>query len=216
MTIATLIQQQQIAMGPFTAGPITPPPGPTLWLDLSNYTRELTDGGVDDMLAAGFVGVIVQAITGNDGRSYTRQQLETARRRGLRLQGYVWCFPGASPDSMRARLALFNGYPLEGLWLDVEQVGVTVADVNRDLALCDQYMGWPVGLYSGKWFFDLQGWSHLSLWADRPLWDSDYNYVPEVGYGFRPYGGWTMPAMSQYEGTSNVGRVSEVDKNVMA
>jgi hypothetical protein len=116
-----------------------PPPvaGGELWVDCSNYTGNLTDQGCADLKAAGYVGVIIQAITGLDGVSYTRQQLAACVHNGLRIAGYVWCFPFAAPGSMLTRLGMFDGYRLEFLALDVEEAGTRKFDVDRDLALCD-------------------------------------------------------------------------------
>jgi hypothetical protein len=207
-----------------TRGPAAPPSTTgELWVDISNYTGTLTAQGCHDLRAAGYVGCIVQAITGLDGRTYTRQQLTACVAYGLRVAGYVWCFPGASVTSIRDRLHMFDGYALEFLALDLEQGGLTRPDVERDLIECDAYIAAVPSarakrtyIYSGKWYFDQQGWSNFTWWCDRPLWDSFYNGVPVAGHGFRPYGGWTKPTMSQFQGTSTVGSVSNVDLNVSA
>ncbi len=175
-------------------------------MDASNYTGALTDSQCDDLLAAGVVGVIVQAITGLDGNSYTRQQLQKCVDKGLRIQGYVWCFPNAD---VSGRLSMFDGFGLEHLWLDVEQQGLTTANVQRDLDLCDSYTGGTTGVYTGKWFWDQMGWS--TLWSVRPLWDSNYDGVADPVVNFRPYGGWTHPTVKQYAGTSHIGNVFQID-----
>jgi hypothetical protein len=153
------------------------------------------------------VGVIIQAVTGLDSKSYTRQQLAMCRTNGLRTQGYV--FPGG----LAAKLARFDGHALEALWLDVE-LPITEAAVNAALIQCDAYTGQRTGLYSGKWFFDQQGWSHHSYWASRPLWDSHYNGVAVTQQGFVPYGGWTSCVIKQYAGTSAIGSVHQIDLDV--
>lgn len=117
---------------------------------------------------------------------------------------------------MLSRLAMFDGFRLEAVWLDVEQAGLTQADIDRDLALIDSYTGRLTGCYTGKWYFDQQGWSQHTWWSDRPLWDSNYTGVPEVGSGFKPYGGWTWPTITQFQGTSAIGSVQQIDLNVMA
>src|SRR3954462_14021835 len=119
-----------------------PPPATTaeLWVDASNWTGNLTDQGCADLKAAGYVGVIIQAITGLDGVSYTQQQVDAALRNGLRVGGYLWCFPGVTPRSIQQRLAMYPHRP-ESLWLDVEQSGLTVADIERDLLELDAWWG---------------------------------------------------------------------------
>lgn len=162
------------------------------------------------------MGVIVQAITGLDSVSWTRQHLLACTKNGLRIQGYVWCFPSGTAASMRGRLAMFDGFAIERLWLDAEQSGLHVADVDRDLVLCDSYTGKPTGVYTGRWFFAQQGWLGLRKWSDRPLWDANYDGTPNVAVGFVPYAGWTAPVIKQYRGTSTIGRVSMVDLDVSA
>jgi hypothetical protein len=199
----------------------TPPPpvtGGELWVDCSNYTGNLTDQGCADLKAAGYVGVIIQAITGLDGVSYTRQQLAACVRNGLRIAGYVWCFPFAAPGSMLTRLGMFDGYRLEFLALDVEEAGTRKFDVDRDLALCDAYTTrLPVTwIYTGKWFFDQQHWSQETWWSWRPLWNSLYDHTPVANDHFVPYHGWTKAVIEQYRGTSSVGHVAQIDLNVTA
>jgi hypothetical protein len=196
--------------------PTPPSTGSTLWADLSNYTGPLDPVGCNDLKNAGYVGIIVQAITGLNNKSWTRQQLSTAVDQGLRIAGYVWAFKTVD---VTPRLRMYDGFQLESLWLDVEgdaYIGYpSIESIDRDLALCDAYTGLPTGIYSGKWFFDLMGWSASDRWADRLLWDSDYDGVPDVDHGFTPYGGWTSRAIKQFAGTSRIGRVDQIDLNVM-
>lgn len=200
--------QQQVLHAPEIV-----PAGPTLWADVSNYTGVLTDAGCAELKAAGFVGLIIQAITGTNGISYTRQQLSACVRNGLRIQGYIWCW---STPSVLSRLPMFNGYELENLWLDVEQAGLPQSSVDRDLTLCDEYIQKTSHIYSGRWFFADQNWLNLTKWSDqgRLLWDSNYDNNPDVDAGFRPYGGWNQCEIKQYIGTSSIGSVHEIDLNV--
>ncbi len=185
-----------------------------MWADVSNYSKQLTDQGCADLRAAGIVGCIVQAITGIDGFSYTRQQLDACQRNGLRIAGYVWVFPNALRASMQSRLQMFDSFPIESLWADVEQKGLKTADVDRDLALCDVYIGKLTGVYSGRWFFQQQGWLGHTAWSNRALWDSRYDNVPETQTGFIPYGGWSECTIKQYAGSSSIGSVHQIDLNV--
>ena len=150
------------------------------------------------------VGVIIQAVIGLDGTTYTRQQLEACWRNGLRIQGYV--FPGG----LSWKLPMFDGYAIEGLWLDLE-LPITIAAVNAALQQCDAYIGGTTGIYTGKWFFDQEGWSTKAYWANRPLWDANYDGVPVPAVDFVPYGGWTSCVIKQYRGTSSIGDVHMID-----
>jgi hypothetical protein len=182
-------------------------------VDVSNYTGPLTADRIAALQAWGCRFVVVQAITGQDGVSWTRQQCQAVLDAGMDLQGYVWAFPGENTLSVTNRLALFGAFPLSRLWLDVEQAGLTVQDVNLALGACDNWHGQHTGIYTGKWFFDQQGWSGQALWADRDLWHSSYDHVADAGAGFVPYGGWTRPAVKQYD---NVGPIPDADVNVVA
>lgn len=211
-----IIAGQQVRIAKPLPPTLPTPVANELWADISNYTGPLTDQGCADLKAAGYVGVIVQAITGLDGRTFTRQQLTVAQRNGLRLAGYAWCFPGATEGSIRGRLAMFDGFTLEFLALDIEQAGTHVVDAERDLPICDAYWGGKTWVYTAHWFFAQQGWLHQSLWPDRPLWEALYDGVPDVNVGFVPYGGWTRMTMKQFRGTSSIGQVDQIDLNVRA
>lgn len=170
---------------------------------------------MQDLRDAGVVGIIIQAITGLNGISYTSQQCQMAVKWGFRLHGYVWCFPGESAVSIDTRLSMFNGYPVEKLWDDVEQSGLTVADVDLLLTRSDMYLPTQrTGVYSGKWFFDQQGWTGLTRWSDRDLWDADFDGIADPNVGFEPYGGWTRRVVKQYRGTSSIGTVHAIDLDV--
>jgi len=169
-------------------------PEPELWVDVSNFQKDLTDNMVRDMQSGGVVGIVSQAITGLDGRTYCRQQLQKAGESGLRQAGYVWCFPNSSVAS---RLHMFDGFSLEFLALDVEQAGTTVTAVNRDFALCDAYIGGVTEDYTARWFFENQGWLNYRIWANRPLWYALYDFERSLD-DFVPFGGWTQPRMHQF------------------
>lgn len=182
---------------------------------MANYTKDLTDQGCADLLAAGVVGCIIQAVTGVNGLSYTRQQLDACQRNGLRIQGYVWVFPNDTKPSMGSRLAMFDGFTLEALWCDVEQMGVKEADVDRDLIACDAFMGGAVtGIYTGHYVFIDNGWTRVTKWSHRPLWLANYDGIPDPDIGFVPFSGWTQCQMKQYQGSTSLKSVTEIDLNI--
>lgn len=178
-----------------------------MWADLSNYTGDLTADKIAALKAVGVVGIIVQAVTGLDGLSYTRQQLHAANTNGLLIAGYVWCYEALDVGD---RLALFNGFTLESLWLDVETT-LSVGAVDRDLNLCDNHIEGLTGIYTGKWVFDMLGWSDQRLWSYRPLWVSIYDGVADLDAGFRSFGGWLGATIKQYQDT---GPIAGVDMNI--
>ncbi|MBO0881535.1 MAG: hypothetical protein J2P17_14585, partial [Mycobacterium sp.] len=151
----------------------------------------------DDFDAGGVVGVIVQCITGLDGQSFTWQQLTKAQERGKRLAGYAWAF---RKSSVATRLAMFDPFHLEWLGLDVEDTSVSIASVDRDLALCDDYMGvrGSTEFYTGRRFFQTMGWLGLTRWCKRSLWDAIYDDNPDPQVDFVPFGGWTTCRTKQF------------------
>lgn len=187
-------------------------------MDASNYTGAFTDQQMQGLVDSGVQGVIVQAITGLNGISYTSQQCQMVAQYGLTLHGYVWCFPGESATSIDGRLAMFNGKPVRRLWADVEQAGLSMRDVDLLLRRCDLYLPTQrTGVYSGRWFFAQQGWLGVDRWSDRDLWDANYvDGVPDPTVGFVPYGGWDHCAIKQYKGTSDVGTLHEVDLDAVS
>lgn len=168
------------------------------------------------------VGVICQAITGLDGATYVRQQLDACQRNGLRSRGYIWCFPLENDASIDSRLAMFDGFPIEGIGVDVEQAGISQKDVSYLLDKTAAYLaqrgiaGLP-WFYSAHWYFSSRGWLSLTTWSKYPLWDTRYNNQPELLRDFVPYGGWTQDDVvaTQYFGTSAIGAVHQIDLDLL-
>lgn len=178
-----------------TAVPVTPVQG----VDVSNWQGALTSALITQLKGQGCRFFVVQAVTDNLGNSFTRQQLRAAADAGLEIEGYIWCFPGDTEASITSRLHLFDGFPIGRLWLDVEQVGVTVADVNLALSLGDAYIGGTTHIYSRQSFFVAQGWASQALWSNRLLWDAHYDGQPDVDANFQAYGGWEACELKQYQ-----------------
>src|SRR5215831_11099821 len=114
-------------------------------IDVSNYQRELTDDLFEHWRALGYRGLIVQAVTGLDGRSYTHQQCQAGLDHGWEIASYVWCSTGDSMSDarFRARLELIEPYvaPMHFVALDVEEAGLQIEDVDADLMHCDEIKG---------------------------------------------------------------------------
>jgi len=158
-------------------------------IDVSNYQGNLTSSFFSSWGARGFSGLIVQAVTGNDGRSYTRQQCQAALDHGWELNGYIWC-----PSNYNARLALFNGFKLNELYLDVEESQLTWDEIDAGFRACDSYISGVTGMYTRANMFN--PWTNK--YSFRKLWVAYYDNVPDVNVGFKPFGGWTEAYMKQY------------------
>lgn len=174
---------------------------PELSLDVSNYQRVLGDDFFEHWGALGYSGLIVQAVVGLDGYSYTAQQLQAGLDHNWAISSYVWCSSGDSMDRGRfqRRLDLIERFTDDIVFvaLDVEEMGLTPDDVDADLLRCDEIVP-DSPFYTGKWIFDQLGWSDYDWWSERRLWDSNYDRKADVNVGFRPYGGWTEAWMKQF------------------
>ena len=121
---------------------------------------------------------------------------------------------------MRRALDTLGGFPIERLWLDCEEATAgfspqqIVAEIEAGLAACAPL---PSGIYTGRWWWPAST-GNSSRFAGVPLWHAEYmpspNTLPDFA-AFKPYGGWTRPAMWQFQGTTSVCGVS-VDRNVRA
>src|SRR5205085_303273 len=73
------------------------------------------------------------------------------------------------------------------------------------------------GIYSGRWFWtDRRYMGNTSSFADRELWDANYDDVADTLIGYVPYGGWGRPVIKQFRGTSAMGGIGGLDVDVLA
>jgi hypothetical protein len=88
------------------------------------------------------------------------------------------------------------------------------------LGECDKYPTRlnPTGIYTGHWYWSPQSGAmhNTTAFAARPLWDSNYDGVYDTTVDFRPYGGWTSATIKQYQGTSTLAGVGNVDLDVLS
>lgn len=183
-----------------------------LSVDISNYTTPLSLDQVNQWKAQGVGLVIVQAWPGR-----VRDQLQVLAQAQMPVDGYVFVYPGDTPALIQSRLALLNGYTIRRLWLDVEIVGVTLSEVRMALQECDKYPTRlnPTGVYTAYWYWPRYMGNYQGL-SDRPLWDAHYDSIADAGKNFVPYGGWSHAAIKQYQGTSTLDGVGNVDLDVLS
>jgi Glycosyl hydrolases family 25 len=201
----------------------------TLAIDVSNYTSALTPQAIDGLKGAGIELVIVQAI--DPPRGYpagkTRDQVQACLDAGLIVDAYVWLWFDLDVDDIRRKLELLDRLPIRQIWLDVEDTAAIKYDqaaceakVAAALEVCDAHpttIGERTGIYSGRWYWtDRRYLSNTATFADRELWDADYDGIAEAAASFEPYGGWTSRRIKQYRGTSVLAGVSGIDLNVLS
>lgn len=204
----------------------------TLAFDASNYTSDFSEAAVEAMKNEWFDLAIIQAIDPPPGYppGKTAGQVAFCAANGLTVDAYLWLWMDLDVSDITRKLALLEGLPIRQLWLDVEDTAAIKYDqatceqkVAEALAACDLWaeangLALPrAGVYSGRWYWaDPRYMGDTVTFSDRKLWDSDYDGVPDAGFGFAPYGGWTKRAIKQYRGTTVLHGVSGVDLNVLS
>jgi hypothetical protein len=199
----------------------------TLAVDMSNWTDPLTPVGVSALKDAGVGHVIVQAVDppAPFPPTQTRDQVQACVAAGFSVDAYVWLWFDLDPGDISRKLALLDGLPIRKLWLDVEDTAAvkytqtaTEGSVGVALALCDERLP-DTGIYTGRWFWtDPRYMANTTAFADRELWDANYDDVADAALGFVPYGGWTVDQVriKQFRGTTTLGGLGGLDLNVLS
>lgn len=201
----------------------------TLAVDCSNFTDPLTPDAVQALKAAGVEVVIVQAVDPPPGfpAGVTRNQIQACLDGGLTVDAYVWLWFDLDVTDTQRKLGLLSGLTIRQLWLDVEDTAAVKYDqatceakVTAALVECDAFVttsGEKTGIYSGRWFWaDRRYMGNSNAFADRELWDANYDQVADAAVGFVPYGGWRDARIKQFRGTTSVGGVGGLDLNVLS
>jgi hypothetical protein len=200
-----------------------------LAVDISNYTDPLTPAAVEGLKSAGVSHVIVQAIDPPPGYppGRTREQVQLCQAAGLTVDAYVWLWFDLDTQDIKRKLKLLDGLSIRQVWLDVEDTAsikydqpTCEAKVDAALAECDTFLttsGQKTGVYSGRWYWaDQRYMGNTAIYADRELWDANYDSVADAAVGFRTYGGWPAPRIKQYRGTSVLAGIGGLDLNVLS
>lgn len=196
-------------------------------VDISNYTGYLTPERVDALFAAGVKMVIVRASleTRRDQQAIAQQQLGMLMAKGMPYQAYAWCYwdwdprwtVDATVEMLEPYRAGYASLPDVGkvLWLDVEEAPSPSVDEEQWLRLAVDRVdasGWlNPGIYTAAWWW-VPNLGDSGEFADLPLWVAAYDGDPSPET-FRAFGGWTRAIVDQYNGTSTVGGVGNVDVN---
>lgn len=177
---------------------------------------------------AGYGLVIVQAIAPPPTYppSVTAQQLDMAVSCGLTVDAYVYCWWDMA--RLQRDVTTLGGRQVNRIWFDVEEssgvpasMAARVAFVKEALAVLDAYPNKKqalAGIYTGGWYWgDATHPNHMGNatdFANRPLWTSEYDGIPNVDV-VSLYGGWRRAAIKQWQGTSTLAGVKNVDLNVV-
>ncbi len=132
-------------------------------------------------------------------------QLRSARANGCSVSGYIWCYWDMTPESLVASALEVLGTAGLGpgdvgvIWLDMEEEGSSLSEVLIWLraaihAVSD--VGYRVGIYTGKWWWDGNLWG-IGEFAGLPLWVAQYDGQPTLS-DVKLFGGWERVAGKQY------------------
>lgn len=186
---------------------------PRLAIDISNYTGEITLQQAADLRASGVERAIVQLV--NPSILTHRQQIPTLLAAGIDVQGYVYVWFSADILFITERIFWaceeLRRYAPSGtmIWLDCEQsdtdsppfdyVHEPTSQKIRAAVNAVLDVDFVPGIYTGAWWW-VPGTSDSHEWADVPLWDANYDLDPDIDSV--DYGGWTVPHMTQWRGST--------------
>lgn len=103
------------------------------------------------------------------------------------------------------------------LWLDIEGANYWLGDLNKNREFFNGLLrgvkntGIKAGVYSSSYQWGQIMGNGFTAGSSLPLWYAHYDNKPNFS-DFKPFGGWTKPAIKQYLGDVNLCGVG-VDKN---
>lgn len=191
--------------------------------DLSNWSGEITPQQAHDLYEEGVRRVIVQVV--NERILTHRQQIPVLIDAGLEVQAYVYVwFSGGEQfvkDRVRWACSELGAFPrVEMVWLDCEQsteddppfdyINLPTTVIIRSAVDVVARSGYRPGIYTRRDWWEL-GTNNSTAFKDLPLWNANYDGDPDLDPA--GYGGWGIPHMEQYQGTSTLAGVPMVDLN---
>lgn len=191
-----------------------------LAIDCSNYTGPITPQQAADLHAAGVRKAIVQIV--NPTILVHRDQIPALLGAGIEVEVYVYVwFPDVAFASGRVAWACAEAaaWPsIKMVWLDCEQsngdtppfdyVHAATSPTIRACVAAVETAGMSPGIYTAAWWW-IPGTTNSREWAHLPLWNANYDLDPDLDPV--DYGGWTVPRMEQYAGTSTLAGVTMID-----
>lgn len=183
-----------------------------LAVDVSNYTTDPLP--TDKFKSQGVSLVIIQAFPPRY-HQYAQQvaQVKACKDDELDFDFYIYDYlesPGWRDNACAGLNALVSsGYVARRLWADEEDTTTKLSASGNEkaiaasLAVMDKVptrLG-LTGIYTGAWYWTGRYLRNSQAFSDRPLWDADYDSIPDTTQSWQPYGGWTSRAIKQYAGT---------------
>ncbi len=174
-----------------------------LGVDVSVWTKALTDSDVDCLYEEGYRHVIA----GTQLLEVTRQQLEIAIRGGMTVDLYIYLYWNESiEDQVGEAIDLVDEFPEIGrVWLDVEEdpAGRSAREIG-DLVQegLDLLGDIPAGIYTGPGFW-IEHMDDTDRFTGELLWFAHYDQDATFDSWDDPddpdhFGAWVTPFAKQY------------------
>lgn len=180
-----------------------------LAVDVSNYTGPLSQGQIAAWKAGGVGLIIVQAFPATYAQYVTQaQQMSACKDAGMPYDCYIYDYlqDPSWRDGALVGLRQLGAMRPARVWADEEDTTAKALTLKKReaavaLSLAAIFAsGYVTGIYTGRWFW--QGYmGNTAQFAAYPLWDSNYDGIPDASADFIAYGGWTAPTIKQYAGT---------------
>uniref|UniRef100_A0A0K0FIF7 Glycosyl hydrolase family 25 n=1 Tax=Strongyloides venezuelensis TaxID=75913 RepID=A0A0K0FIF7_STRVS len=172
----------------------------------------------------GYRFFIARAWESNGNYDYTgMQNIKNAWAGGMQhVDAYIFpCLSSGCAHAANQVEATVDKLKAEGakigtLWLDIERYAWPADhNYNRNFITAmvnqAQSMGVTVGIYSNYYNWEAIVGLDYSAHSNLPLWWANYNGHQDYT-GYRPFGGWSRPAMHQYTGDVNGGCGVDLDQ----
>ena len=194
-----------------------------LAVDISNYSGVISPAQAEALKNFGVVKAVVQFV--NPTASIHAEQIPNLLAAGIEVEGYVYIWFSGGVDFVAQRVTWacteMKKYVTTGLmWLDCEQadtdnppfdyVHAPVTPQIRAGIAAVTNAGLTPGIYTAAWWW-IPGASNTTEFSSQgvPLWNANYDLNPDLD----PvnYGGWTVPRMEQFQGSTVLVGIPMVD-----
>lgn len=196
-----------------------------LSVDLSNYSGPVSQDQARDLFNAGVRKAIVQLV--RPDINLHREQIPALVGTGIDVEAYVYVWYSAGEQFIRDRVAWAcreaADFPqIKFIWADCEQADDTGFDylhadqqyvVNMTRAAIDTIgaFGYQTGIYTARWWWIPATGDSAYFSGVFPLWNANYDHDPDIDQV--NYGGWSVPKMEQFHGSTTFAGVPMVDLN---
>lgn len=189
--------------------------------DFSNWTRIPTENDCTMLKALGYTTAIVGA---SFNTQLARDQITVLVAHSFRIEVYAWMRHPWQQDLLDNALAACVGFPVERMWLDVEDADDATGKTPDQLAYDVQHgadylranFANEVSIYTGDWFWD-QYMMTTNTFGCR-LWLAYYVSLPPSLINIFPPplpGGWTTLTVWQWRNNLKPGTDFNADDDII-